>query len=103
MFTTPPKIYLLNEKAWAQVTGQNAKELFKNKALKRMELTYEELKKLNPVSTDNPDAPKVFFYDEVGMARVTFVGNSMATDWNRHLSHGAYIVGAKASNYLKTA
>ncbi len=96
---TDTKIYLLNEKAYEIATGETAKDLFKDKALKQYELTESELRKINPVKTDDPKKAKVFFYDQHGMARVTFVGASMATDWNKHLSADAYLKGKEAAGY----
>ena len=90
------KIYLLNEKAYEIITKVSAKDLFKNRALKQYALTEKELKLINPAKTDDPQKAKVFFYDNIGMARVYFNGASKATDWNKHLSEEACEIGKQA-------
>ena len=92
-------IYLLNEKAYEIASSKPAKELFKDKALKQYELSDNELRKLNPVQTDDAKKAKVFFYDTRGIARVTFIGSSKCTDWNEHLSHSAYLEGRRKAGY----
>ncbi len=91
--------YLLNEKAYEIYTKQSAKEIFKTKALKAVELTEKELKEINPIQTDDAQKAKVFTYNAVGITRITFNGKTKQTNTNKHLSDEAYEAGKKAGGY----
>ena len=56
-------------------------------------MSEEEIRILNPIQTNDTTKAKVFFYDGIGMARVTMVGNSMSTSWNKHLTQKACLIG----------
>ena len=92
-------IYLLNEKAYEIHTRQSVKELYKNKALKRVELTEKELKTINPIQTDDQQKAKVFQYNSKGILRITFEYGGKVSNLNKHLSSEAYEIGKKEGGY----
>ncbi len=92
-------IYLLNEKSYEIIIGESAKDLFKDQALKQMDLTEKQLKQINPVQTDDPKKAKVFIHDKIGMTRVTFEGRDQILNCNKHLSDQAYEIGKSKAGY----
>jgi len=92
--------YLLNEKAYSVYTGQNQKEVFKNIILKRVLLSEKEVISLNPQKTGDAQKPKIFMYNEKGIAQFWVNGKKLESKLNKHLSSDAIIEGAKKAGYL---
>jgi len=87
---------LLNKKAYELYTKQNADTIFKDKVLKRVDITDTELKELNLTDTSEQ---KVFTCNKVGIGRVFMDGDSKVIQLNEYLSDDAYQIGRDASNY----